>query len=151
MLANLLNASCFGELRVEIITTCFFLRVSVYLALNIHNSFLDRRKHINASCERGFSTVKRIKNDWSCRLATDTLDMLIWVDVESQSLLTSIPNQLSIGGGLLAIGQHSLTLYCMAPTSDSLLEWCGLLFNGLIIHLLNYLNGLGGMLWPLAQ
>ena len=37
-----------------------------------------------------------------------------------QSLLASIPNQLSIGGGLLARGQSSPTLYCMAPTSDCL-------------------------------
>ena len=31
----------------------------------------------NASCERSFSAMKRIKSDWRCRLTTDTLDQLM--------------------------------------------------------------------------
>ena len=41
----------------------------------------------NASCERGFSVMKRIKSDWRCNLSTDTLDMLMRIDIEGQKLV----------------------------------------------------------------
>ncbi|CAH3153396.1 unnamed protein product [Porites lobata] len=36
----------------------------------------------NASCERGFSTMKRVKSDWRCILGNDTMDMLMRVKIE---------------------------------------------------------------------
>lgn len=36
----------------------------------------------NASCERGFSTMKRVKSDWRCTLGNDTMDMLMRVKIE---------------------------------------------------------------------
>ena len=35
----------------------------------------------NASSERGFSTIKRIKPDWRCNLNTDALDILLRIDI----------------------------------------------------------------------
>ncbi|KAK6191936.1 hypothetical protein SNE40_003508 [Patella caerulea] len=40
----------------------------------------------NASCERGFSTMKRIKSDWRCRLSNSTVDMLMRIDLEGPPL-----------------------------------------------------------------
>ena len=36
----------------------------------------------NASCERGFSTMKRIKSDWRCALQSETMDMLMRVQIQ---------------------------------------------------------------------
>ena len=36
----------------------------------------------NASCERGFSTMKRIKSDWRCALQSETMNMLMRVKIE---------------------------------------------------------------------
>ena len=36
----------------------------------------------NASCEGGFSTMKRLKSDWRCTLGNDTMDMLTGVKME---------------------------------------------------------------------
>ena len=33
----------------------------------------------NAACERGFSTMKRVKSDWRCALGTNTMSMLMRV------------------------------------------------------------------------
>ena len=41
----------------------------------------------NASCERGFSVMKRIRSDWRCNLSTDTLDMLMRIDIEGPKLV----------------------------------------------------------------
>ncbi|XP_013383016.1 zinc finger protein 862-like [Lingula anatina] len=40
-----------------------------------------------ACCERGFSTMKRIKNDWRCNLATPTLDTLMRVKIAGPQAL----------------------------------------------------------------
>ncbi|XP_062569661.1 zinc finger protein 862-like [Saccostrea cucullata] len=40
----------------------------------------------NASCERGFSTMKRIKSDWRCRLNNETLNILMRIDMCSKKL-----------------------------------------------------------------
>ncbi|KAL5019991.1 hypothetical protein ScPMuIL_002883 [Solemya velum] len=40
----------------------------------------------NASCERSFSTMKRIKSDWRCRLTTETLDRLIGISISGPKL-----------------------------------------------------------------
>ena len=39
-----------------------------------------------ASCERGFSAMKRIKSDWRSSLATSTLSMLLYVSVEGPEI-----------------------------------------------------------------
>ncbi len=39
-----------------------------------------------AVCERGFSTVKRIKSDWRCRLHTEMMNHLLQVSVEGPTL-----------------------------------------------------------------
>lgn len=36
----------------------------------------------NASCEQGFSTMKRVKSDWRSTLGNDTMDMLMRVKIE---------------------------------------------------------------------
>lgn len=36
----------------------------------------------NASCERAFSTMKRIKSDWRCGLSCDALDVLMRIKIE---------------------------------------------------------------------
>ena len=41
----------------------------------------------NASCERSFSAMKRIKSDWRCRLATPTLDQLMRITLAGPDLL----------------------------------------------------------------
>jgi hypothetical protein len=35
----------------------------------------------NATCERGFSTMKRIKSDWRCRLSNDTVNILMRIEM----------------------------------------------------------------------
>ena len=35
----------------------------------------------NASCERAFSTMKRIKSDWRCRLGSEVLDILMRIKI----------------------------------------------------------------------
>ena len=40
----------------------------------------------NASCERGFSTMKRIKSDWRNRLNNDTLNILMRIDMNNKKL-----------------------------------------------------------------
>jgi len=42
----------------------------------------NRDSIANASCERGFSTMKRVKSDWHCALGTNTMDMLMRVKIE---------------------------------------------------------------------
>ena len=39
-------------------------------------------KDNTAACERGFSTMKRVKSDWHCTLGTYTIDMLMRVKME---------------------------------------------------------------------
>ena len=45
----------------------------------------------NASCERGFSSMKRIKSDWRWNLTTGTLNMLLRIDIEGPALSDFIP------------------------------------------------------------
>ena len=40
----------------------------------------------NATCERAFSTMKRIKSDWRCNLSSQTLDIQMRIRVENVSL-----------------------------------------------------------------
>lgn len=39
-----------------------------------------------ACCERGFSTLKRIKSDWRSRLETETLDNLMRISIDGPDL-----------------------------------------------------------------
>ncbi|XP_070559090.1 zinc finger protein 862-like isoform X2 [Ptychodera flava] len=39
-----------------------------------------------AICERGFSTLKRIKSDWRSRLTTAMMNHLLWISIEAPSL-----------------------------------------------------------------
>ena len=39
-----------------------------------------------ACCERGFSTLKRIKSDWRSRLRTETLDHLMRISIDGPDL-----------------------------------------------------------------
>ena len=62
--------------------------------------------------------MKRIKTDWSCtcRLGTDTLDMLMRVNVEGPKLADFDPKPIvNRWWGLLARGQSGPTLYCIRP------------------------------------
>ena len=47
----------------------------------------------NASCERAFSTMKRIKSDWRCKLSPPTMDMLMRIDIEGPKLSDFNPRQ----------------------------------------------------------
>ena len=38
-------------------------------------------------CERGFSTMKRVKTDWRCGLGTETLDELMRVQIQCESVV----------------------------------------------------------------
>ena len=40
----------------------------------------------NASCERAFSTMKRIKSDWRCRLGSEVLDILMRIKIADVQL-----------------------------------------------------------------
>ena len=41
---------------------------------------------LNASCERAFSTMKRIKSDWRCMLGAEILDILMRIQVADVAL-----------------------------------------------------------------
>ena len=40
----------------------------------------------NAACERGFSVMKRVKNDWRCSLNNEVLDQLLRISLTGQQL-----------------------------------------------------------------
>lgn len=40
----------------------------------------------NASCERSFSAMKRIKSDWRCSLSNDTLDKLMRIEIQGPNI-----------------------------------------------------------------
>jgi len=42
----------------------------------------NRNNTANAACERGISTMKRVKSDWHWALGTNTMDMLIRVKIK---------------------------------------------------------------------
>ena len=46
-----------------------------------------------ACCERGFSCMSRIKDDWRCALRTETLDMLMRLSIEGPPLNDFIPRR----------------------------------------------------------
>jgi hypothetical protein len=41
---------------------------------------------INAACERAFSTMKRIKDDWRCSLSTERLDQLLRININDKGI-----------------------------------------------------------------
>lgn len=41
----------------------------------------------NASCERGFSTMKRVKSDWRCSLSCNSLDVLMRIKIDGPKRL----------------------------------------------------------------
>ena len=43
---------------------------------------------VNAACERGFSTIKKIKSDWRCALSNDTIDILMRVKMDGPEKLS---------------------------------------------------------------
>ena len=57
-----------------------------------------------AACERGFSNMKRVKNDWRCRLLTESLNILTRIDIERPKLADFDPraavHRWYIGGAL---------------------------------------------------
>lgn len=46
----------------------------------------------NASCERSFSSMKRIKSDWRCNCTTETLNMLLRIDIEGPAVNDFLPS-----------------------------------------------------------